>query len=285
MLAEIASLGFHRVELGHGIRMSLWDGIVQYLGRHELEVTSLHNFCPLPVEILQANPDCYQCTSHRPKERERAARYTRQTIDWAATLGAPYVVLHLGSVPMPPYTDKLIELIRRGHYLDRRYVNTKIAALKAREAARALALERVRLWLSPLAQYAKAAGVKLAIENRIGFETVPSEREFIALLDEADFADAGYWHDFGHAQVRANLGWIDHREWLATMKPRLFGCHVHDVRFPDYDHLAPFTGMTPLAELLAMLAPETLCVWEMSPRVPASEIIAALAKWRVLGQR
>ncbi|MBV9999108.1 MAG: sugar phosphate isomerase/epimerase [Verrucomicrobia bacterium] len=285
MLAEIAGLGFHRVELGHGVRLSLWDGIVDYLGRHELEVTSLHNFCPLPVQILRADPDCYQCTSHRPEERERAARYTRQTIDWAATLRARYVVLHLGSVPMPPYTDKLIALIRRGHYLDRGYVKAKIAALKAREGARALVLERVRQWLVPLAQYAKAAGVKLAIENRIGLETVPSEREFAALFGEADFAEVGYWHDFGHAQVRANLGWIDHREWLTAMKSRLFGAHVHDVRFPDLDHLAPFTGMTPWAELFAILPPETLCVWEMSPRLPAAEIIAALAKWRVLGQR
>jgi sugar phosphate isomerase/epimerase len=283
MLAEIAGLGFHRIELGHGVRMSLWDGFIHGLGRHELQVTSLHNFCPLPVEIVRADPDCYQCTSHRLEERERAARYTRQTIDWAASLGAPYVVLHLGSVPMPRYTDKLIELIRRGHYLDRRYVKTKIAALKAREAARSL--DRVREWLSPLAQYAKAAGVKLAIENRIGFETVPSEREFTALLDEADFAEVGYWHDFGHGQVRANLGWIDHREWLARMQPRLFGCHVHDVRFPDHDHLAPFTGMTPLPELFAMLPPDTLYVWEMGPRVSASEITAALAKWCVLGQR
>jgi sugar phosphate isomerase/epimerase len=184
---------------------------------------------------------------------------------------------------MPPYTEKLVELIRRGHYLDRRYVRTKIAALKAREAARSL--DRVRQWLNPLVQYAKAAGVKLAIENRIGLETVPSEREFSALLGEDAFAGVGYWHDFGHAQVRANLAWIDHRQWLEQMKPRLFGCHVHDVRFPDHDHLAPFTGMTPLPELLAMLPPETLCVWEMGPRVTAPEIIGALAKWRVLGKR
>jgi sugar phosphate isomerase/epimerase len=283
MLAEIANLGFRRVELGHGVRLSLWDGVMQYLADHDLEITSLHNFCPLPVEVMRADPDCYQCTSDRPEERERAARYTRQTIERAACLGARYVVLHLGSVPMPAYTQKLIASIKRGHYLDRQYVRCKIAALKSREAARCL--DRVREWLAPLAEYAKAAGVRLGIENRIDIATVPSEREFPRLLSEPEFAEVGYWHDFGHAQVRANLGWIDHREWLARMRLKLLGCHVHDVRYPDHDHLAPFTGMMPLPELLSALPPDTPCVWEMGSGVSAPEIVVALAKWRCLGDR
>jgi sugar phosphate isomerase/epimerase len=263
--------------------VSLWEGVVRYLSEHNLEITSLHNFCPLPVEVMRADPDCYQCTSHRTEERERAARYTRQTIERAASLRARYVVLHLGSVPMPDYTRKLTESIKAGHYLDRRYVRVKIAALKAREAVRYL--DRVQEWLAPVAEHARAAGVKLGVENRIGIETMPSEREFPELLGPREFSGVGYWHDFGHAQVRANLGWIDHREWLSRMTPRLFGCHVHDVRFPDQDHLAPFTGMTPLSDLLVALPPQTLCVWEMGPWVSGAEIVAALAKWRSLGDR
>ena len=48
MLNEIFALGFDRVELGHGIRQSLWEGIEQFLADHPMTVTSLHNFCPLP---------------------------------------------------------------------------------------------------------------------------------------------------------------------------------------------------------------------------------------------
>ncbi|MBV9490406.1 MAG: sugar phosphate isomerase/epimerase [Verrucomicrobia bacterium] len=283
MLAEIAGLGFRRVELGHGIRLSLWDGVIRYLADHDLEVTSLHNYCPLPPELGEADPDRYQCTSSDPEERAHAARYTRQTIEWAAALRARYLVLHLGSVAMPAYTRELIKLIKNGGYLGRRYVRCKIAALKAREGVRCL--DRVREWLAPLADHAKAVGVRLAIENQIALEAVPSEREFVTLLGEPEFSEVGYWHDFGHGQVRANLGWIDHRQWLTRIAPRLLGCHVHDVRYPDQDHLAPFTGMVPWRELLDLLPPQTMCVWEVAPFVPSSEIAAAVAKWRNLGER
>jgi len=60
MLREIKDLGFNRVELGHGIRISLMPGIQKMFEAGEIEFTSLHNFCPLPVEIMQASPDCYK---------------------------------------------------------------------------------------------------------------------------------------------------------------------------------------------------------------------------------
>src|SRR5580704_17948498 len=88
MLQEIVDLGFRAVELSHGIRLSLLEGIARSLSANAVEVTSLHNFCPLPVDIMQAAPDCFQCTSHRPIERARALRHTLKTIDWAAKLEA-----------------------------------------------------------------------------------------------------------------------------------------------------------------------------------------------------
>src|SRR5205823_3255860 len=53
MLREIKDLGFNRIELGHGIRISLMPGIQKMFEAGEVEFTSLHNFCPLPVEIMQ----------------------------------------------------------------------------------------------------------------------------------------------------------------------------------------------------------------------------------------
>src|SRR6266481_1835222 len=117
MLREIKELGFDCVELGHGIRLSLMPGIQEMFDAGEVRFSSLHNFCPLPVEVLSASPDCYQFSSAHPKERERAIRQTFQTIDFAARLEAPFVVLHLGQVNMPPITDQLIELAKTGKYL------------------------------------------------------------------------------------------------------------------------------------------------------------------------
>ena len=100
MLREIKKeLGFDLVELGHGIRISLMPGIQKMFDAGEVQFSSLHNFCPLPVEVMSASPDCYKFSRASATERERAVKQTLQTIDFAERLGAPFVVLHLGTRP------------------------------------------------------------------------------------------------------------------------------------------------------------------------------------------
>jgi sugar phosphate isomerase/epimerase len=277
MLGEIFALGFRRVELSHGIRQSLSEGIEHFLTDHPMTVTSLHNFCPLPSEIEGSAPDCYQCTSVRADERDRAQHYTLQTIDYAHRLGARRVVMHLGSVAAPDDTERLIRSIFAGRYLDRRYVRLKLDAIRKREAV--AAYDRVVEWLQPALAHAKAAGVTLGVENRIGIETFPSEREFRRIFKEIADNTIGYWHDFGHAQVRHNLTLIDHAEWLTEMSPRLIGCHIHDVQFPARDHRVPFDGMVDFATLIPSLPVEQPMVWELSPSASKDDIVAALTHW------
>src|SRR6201981_1824835 len=129
MLREIKTeLGFDSVELGHGIRLSLMPGIQKMFDSGQVRFTSLHNFCPLPVEVMVASPDCYQFSAVSHEERERAVKQTFQTIDFAERLGAPFVVLHLGQVNMRPVTHRLIEMAKAGNYLSRQYVRTKLRA-------------------------------------------------------------------------------------------------------------------------------------------------------------
>ena len=59
MLEEIAGLGFRRVELSHGIKLNLVEGIEHALQDGVVEVSSMHNFCPLPNGIQQAAPNVY----------------------------------------------------------------------------------------------------------------------------------------------------------------------------------------------------------------------------------
>ncbi|PYJ67376.1 MAG: sugar phosphate isomerase/epimerase, partial [Verrucomicrobia bacterium] len=99
MLREIKTeVGFDLIELGHGIRLSLMPGIQKTFDAGQARFSSLHNFCPLPVEVMMASPDCYQFSAVSSEERERAVKQTLQTIDFAARLNAPFVVLHLGQV-------------------------------------------------------------------------------------------------------------------------------------------------------------------------------------------
>src|SRR5215210_3640749 len=134
MLREIKDeLGFNQIELGHGIRISLMPGIQKMYEAGEVTFSSLHNFCPLPVEVMQASPDCYMFSAQTARERERAIKHTCQTIDFAERLGAPFVVLHCGEVPMNPITDELIAMAKNGRLLSREYVRRKIKAVKRRE--------------------------------------------------------------------------------------------------------------------------------------------------------
>jgi sugar phosphate isomerase/epimerase len=135
MLREIVDLGFDRVELGHGIRISLMPGIQKMFELGKVKFSSLHNFCPLPVEVLHASPDCYQFSSPYEKERARAVRQTFQTIDFAERLGAPFIVMHLGEVSMHPTTESFIKFARKGELFSGEYVRQKIRAVEKREAA------------------------------------------------------------------------------------------------------------------------------------------------------
>jgi sugar phosphate isomerase/epimerase len=281
MLREIkGEFGLDLIELGHGIRISLIPGIQKVFDAGEVRFSSLHNFCPLPVEVLAALPDCYQFSAVHPQERERAIKQTFQTIDFAARLGAPFVVLHLGAVKMQPITDLLIELTKAGEYFSRKYVRLKLRAVQKRERNAATYLQRVKDGLRRVIEYAAAKNVRLGLENRRGYEEIPTERELPALLDEMDSPQIGYWHDFGHAQIKENLAFLDHAEWLRRIAPRTLGCHVQDCIWPAQDHQPPFAGDVDLEKLVPLLPANCLFVWEMSPRKTPDEIRRSMQIWR-----
>jgi sugar phosphate isomerase/epimerase len=279
MLREIVDLGFTRVELGHGIRISLMEGIFRALDKGLCTFSSLHNFCPLPIEITRASPDCYKFSSPDDRERERAMRHTFQTIDFAEKLGAPFVVLHLGRTSIDHYTDKLIRLAEVGMIHSREFVRAKLECIQRREHDVPPYLRRAKECLVRVIDYARQKGIKLGVESRHSFEEIPNENEMLDVLDEFCEPTVGYWHDFGHVQVKHNLGFLDHLEWMQQIAPRLIGCHLHDTQWPGRDHMAPFTGDVDYDSLLSLLPPDTLFVFEMSPRRTVEEIVEAREKW------
>jgi sugar phosphate isomerase/epimerase len=281
MLREIkGELGLDLIELGHGTRISLIPGIQKMFDAGEVRFSSLHNFCPLPVEVMVASPDCFRFSAAYPEERERAVRQTIQTIDFAERLGAPFVVLHLGEVKMQPITDPLIELAEAGEYLSRRYVELKVKAVQKREKIAPVYLQRVRDCLRRIIECAASKNIRLGVESRRGYEEIPTERELPALLDEMNSPQIGYWHDFGHVQIKENLAFLDHAEWLRAIGPRTFGCHVQDCIWPAHDHQPPFAGDVDLEKLVPLLPANCLFVWEMSPRMTADEIRRSVQVWR-----
>jgi len=281
MLREIKTeLGFDSIELGHGIRLSLMPGVQKMFDSGQVRFSSLHNFCPLPVEVMVASPDCYQFSAVLPEERERAVKQTLQTIDFAERLGAPFVVLHLGQVEMKPITDRLIQMTKAGKHLSREYVRAKLKAVETRERRAPANLQRVKDCLRRIVEHAASKNVRLGLESRRGYEEIPSERELPTLLDELNSGQVGYWHDFGHSQIKENLGFIDHPEWLGAVGSRAFGCHVQDCVWPAKDHETPFTGGIDFDKLVPLLPTNCLFVWEMSPNKTADAIRQSVQTWK-----
>jgi len=279
MCQELIDLGFQRIELGHGIRLSLMEGVTKMFKAGKVRFSSLHNFCPLPIEITRASPDCYKFSSSDARERDRALRHTFQTIDFAERLEAPYVVLHLGRTPLDDHTDRLIRMAEVGLHNSRGFVKEKLECVRKREERAGPYLKRAIDALQQIAEYAEPKGITLGVESRHSFEEIPTEREMLQVMDQFDLPHVGYWHDFGHVQVKHNLGFLDHVEWMAKIAPRLVGCHLHDTKWPGRDHMAPFTGDVEYAKLIPLLPRDTLYVFEMSPRRTSEEITTAAAEW------
>src|SRR2546423_10388210 len=108
MLREIRDLGFEYAELSHGTRISLVPGIVEAVDAGEIKISSLHNFCPLPMGVNFSAPNLYQFSADRPREREMAERFTLKTFEFALRVKAPAVVLHSGSIEIKNYTEQLL---------------------------------------------------------------------------------------------------------------------------------------------------------------------------------
>ncbi len=265
MLREIRDLGFDHAELSHGTRISLLPGIIEAVEGGEIKISSLHNFCPLPIGVNNSAPNLYRLSAEKTAERENALRYSRKTIEMAARLKAPLVVIHYGSIEMKDYTDKLLEMVMRGEKESSKYEKLCAEVLKKREALKEPYIERANALLKQLLPLAEELGLKLGIENREALEELPLEPDYHLLFKELNSPAAVYWHDFGHAQIKENLGFIDHAFHLESQRERLYGFHIHDVQFPGRDHCSPGSGTVDFAALKPMVKPHHLKVFEFSP--------------------
>ena len=271
MLREIRELGFASAELSHDTRISLMPGILEAVDAGEILISSVHNFCPLPMGVNYAAPNLYQFSAERARERELAQRYTLKTFEFATRVKAPVVVLHLGSIELKNYTDKLLELVARGERDTPKYHKLCAELDQKREARKEPFLERTKELLKKLLPEAESRGIRLGVENRMALEELPLESDLKFLFRELGSPNLVYWHDTGHAQIKENLGFIRHAMHLESQQDRLYGFHVHDVQFPGRDHCAPGSGTIDFAALKPMVKPEHIKVFELSPGLPVED--------------
>jgi sugar phosphate isomerase/epimerase len=272
MLREIRELGFEYAELSHGIRLGLVPGILDAVDAGEIKISSLHNFCPLPLGVNHAAPNLYEFSDERTRQRELAVKYTLKTFEFARRVQAPAVVLHLGRMEMKDYTEKLGAMLERDGERSFKYEKLRVQAAASREAKKGKAVERVYDTLRIILPEAEKHGLKLGIENRQALEEIPLDDDFEFFFREFDSPNVVYWHDIGHGQIKKHLGFLQPAEHLESLAGRLAGFHIHDVVYPLGDHAAPGTGTVNFAALKPFVRPDHIKVFELSPSLPVAAV-------------
>jgi sugar phosphate isomerase/epimerase len=272
MLREIREIGFEYAELSHGIRISLLPGVFEAVEAGEIKISTLHNFCPLPMGVNHAAPNIFKFTSEDRRERENAYRHTLKTLETAER-----VVLHMGAIDMKDYTDRMIDMVGAGLKDSPKYEKLCMEVMEKRESKKEKYVDLANELLARFADEAKSRGIKLGIENREALEEIPFESDFTLFFRQFPGDTVRYWHDCGHAQIKQNLGFIDHVMHLESMAEHLHGFHIHDVQFPGRDHCPPGTGGIDFAALKPFVKPEHIKVFEMSPGLSAEEVRAGVA--------
>ena len=282
MLREMADLGFEWAELSHGIRITQVPGILKAVEEGVIQIASCHNFCPLPAGVQHAAPNLYLPSSADARERDQWLRHSKRTIDFTHQVKARKVVLHLGSVEFFWFNPvgKVEAYVAAHQDTDlsadanyRKLLAKSLAKLRARLPAY---WENTKAGLVQLLSYAEEKGVLLGFENREKFEELPLDADHPDLIAVMAKPNAcGYWHDTGHAQIKQNMGLLNHREHLGKNAPHAIGFHLHDVSAEGRDHHAIGSGKIDFEMVSSFWRPEHTLVIELSPRLTPEEVLAS----------
>lgn len=279
MLQEMAALGFEWVELSHGIRLPLVPGILKAVEEGVVKISSCHNFCPLPAGVTHAAPNLYQPSASDERERDQWLRHSRRTIDFARQVKAQKVVLHLGSVPFfwrnPAHKLEGYASARGAGDLskDASYQKLLTKCVARLRQHMPQPWENTKNGLAALLPYAREKKVKLGFENRERFDELPLDADHPALIAAMASPDVcGYWHDAGHAQIKQNLGVLNHRAHLEENAPNAIGFHLHDVNAAGDDHQAIGSGRIDFEMISSFWQSGHTLVIELSPRLSTEEV-------------
>jgi sugar phosphate isomerase/epimerase len=257
-------------------------GVLEAVEAGEIKISTVHNFCPLPIGLNHAAPNIFKFTSPDARERDNALRHTLKSLDTAQRVGAQLVVLHLGAIDMRLFTDRLLGMVGAGEKEAPKYQRLCAACDEMREAKKEEAVERAYQMLRTLEPEAKSRGLLLGVENREALEEIPLESDFPFLFREFNSGAIRYWHDTGHAQIKQNLGFIDHLMHLESVADQLAGFHVHDVGFPGEDHEPPGKGTVDFAALKGLVKPEHIKVFELGPDTTTADLQAGVAHLKAI---
>lgn len=162
-----------------------FESVVSAVRGHGLQIAALESLCPHPSELSrhEPRPDLVPLSNPDDSERRAAIRLHRKTIERAADVQAPVVVLALGRVAMPADLAEPVGERETRAFLARR----------SQEAPRYL--DATRFALDDLVPLAERLGRRLAISVSSDLAAIPSFQELAAILADFRGAPLGVWLD------------------------------------------------------------------------------------------
>ena len=282
MLEWMATLGFKKVELSHGISINLVPGIIQAVEDGVVGVSSVHNFCPLPFGMNSPMPNIFKPTSSSQREISLWKRYTEETIKFSQRIGSNKVVLHSGSAWFF-FQSPLFKLmnwlekndIKESELKDNQaFIKVRDKLMSRIERASRRRYEILKESFQSIEAFARNHSVELGVENREGFTELPLDAdhsEFIKSFDQD--SPISYWHDTGHAEIKALYGLLDHEQRLEDMKSHTIGYHLHDVSDSGDDHQEIGTGIIDFSMISRFINKDKhALVLELSPKLSEDAI-------------
>jgi len=266
LVAALEQFDISTVELDYRISPAVFGRMRSRLKKSRLNVISVHNYFPVPPDspTPAGGGDVFSLASCDRGQRNRAIKWTQETIRRAGGLGASAVVLHCGYVEMEPELPRLYRLLAAGGIGSPPLRALLADKLKERDARRAKHLDCLVDSLEKLAPVAEKHGIYLGLENRYHYHELPTLADFETIFDRLPEAPLGYWHDTGHAHAAEQLGLAAAADWLQHYHHRLIGIHLHDA-VGLQDHLPPGSGEVNFAAVEPYLSSDTLQIIELKP--------------------
>ena len=242
---ELAGLGFERFELAwlspEKFKKLKDPAVRRFIAG---KVDSLHNFVPdtpvLPKGRWKGNS--FMLTALDEEERRLAVKYSLDTINNAAELGAKAVVLHVGE---PEYSSGMSKdltlLLKQGSRGSDSFNELLLRIKEERKKQTPACYAQGIKSLDVLNARAVKEKILLGLETRLKYEELPGTDELEDLFSRFEGGAFRYWHDMGHAFCQEQLGFTAEMEYLERFGGRLLGIHVHDVKNTE-DHNSPGDG-------------------------------------------
>lgn len=278
-----AEAGYDGIEVSHSTTP---EKLRQIIESRALPIVSVHQPAPWVRHRDGRGNSHLNLASLDSDERRMAVAYAKESIAWAARLGATRLVVHLGQVTdVPEQFEEELEMRRlfdSGRAGDDQFLELQDRAVKHRRAACEPHMDPARASLLELVAAAQPARIAIGLENRYHYHEIPLPAEYPMLLEGLDLAEAGYWHDTGHAEVLHRLGFVDRHTWLRALSRRCIGAHLHDV-LGIGDHRAPGDGDVDWAYIIEGVGHLDAYTLEINQHQPDQRVTGAIGFLRGLG--